>query len=106
MTRDRPEAAVASMETYLTQGALPAEPEIRTFLENLALDTPLDEAGEQSKAPPRPPTPFDPPVPVPVIDGLAADVGGSVTRLRGLGLLDAHEDLYTPSRPALHANPL
>lgn len=103
---DRAEAAVASMETYLTQGALPAEPEIRAFLENLALDTLLDEAGASSVALLRAATLFDLPVPVPVIDILAANVGGSVTRLRGLGLLDAYEDLYAPSRPALHANPL
>jgi len=42
---DRAEAAVTGMETYLQQGGLPADAEVRVFLENLALDTLLDEAG-------------------------------------------------------------
>ena len=41
----RAEAAVAGMEAYLRQGDLPADAEVRAFLENLALDTLLREAG-------------------------------------------------------------
>ena len=33
------------MEAYLRQGSLPADAEVREFLENLALDALLDEAG-------------------------------------------------------------
>ena len=36
---ERAEAAVAGMEAYLRQGGLPADAEVRAFLENLALDT-------------------------------------------------------------------
>jgi hypothetical protein len=42
---DRAEAAVAGMEAYLRQGDLPADAEVRAFLENLALDALLAEAG-------------------------------------------------------------
>jgi tetratricopeptide (TPR) repeat protein len=100
------EAAVAGMESYLQQGELPPEGEIRTFLENLALDTLLHEAGTANLALLRAATLFDLPVPERVIQLLADQLGGSPDRLRGLGLLDPHDDLYDPARLALAANPL
>ena len=103
---ERAEAAVAGMEAYLRQGDLPADTEVRDFLENLALDTLLDEAGPSNLALLRAATLFSVPVPAPVIDVLAGAVGGSAARLRGLGLLDPYQDLYDPARPALAANPL
>ena len=103
---DRAEAAVASMEAYLHQGGLPADAEVRAFLENLALDTLLQEAGPSNLALLRAATLFDLPVPELVIEALAAQVGGSADRLRGLGLLDPHPDLRDPARPALAASPL
>jgi len=103
---ERAEAAVAGMEAYLHQGDLPADTEVRAFLENLALDTLLDEAGPSNLALLRAATLFTVPVPAPVIDVLAGAVGGSAARLRGLGLLDPYQDLYDPARPALAANPL
>ena len=73
---DRAEAAVAGMEAYLRQGDLPADAEVRAFLENLALDTLLDEAGAANVALLRAVTLFDLPVPEPVTEALAGQVGG------------------------------
>ena len=103
---DRAEAAVAGMEAYLRQGDLPADAEVRAFLENLALDALLQEAGPSNVALLRAATLFDLPVPEPVIGVLAGQVGGSAARLRGLGLLDPYPDLYDPARLALAASPL
>jgi len=103
---DRAEAAVAGMEAYLSRGDLPADAEVRAFLENLALDTLLDEAGPSNLALLRAVTLFTVPVPDPVIGVLAGAVGGSAARLRGLGLLDPYPDLHDPAGPALAANPL
>ena len=94
---ERAEAAVTGMEAYLRQGDLPAEAEVRAFLENLALDTLLEEAGASNVALLRAVTLFAMPVPEPVIDVLADQVGGSVARLRGLGLLDPYPDLHDPA---------
>ena len=56
------------------------------------------------------PVPVPVPVPVsvprPVIDVLAAAVGGSVSRLCGLGLLDVFPDQHRPDLPALAVNAL
>ena len=103
---DRAEAAVAGMEAYLQRGGLPADAQVRAFLENLALDALLDEAGAADAALLRAATLFDVPVPEPVIGVLAGQVGGSAARLRGLGLLDPYPDPYDPARPALAASPL
>ncbi|MFD7681140.1 CHAT domain-containing protein, partial [Streptomyces sp. NPDC060187] len=103
----RAEAAVADMETYLHQGDLPADnADIGAFLENLALDALLDEAGPAHQDLLRACTLFTVPVPQPVIDILAAAVGGSATRLRGLGLLDAFPDQRRPESAALAVNTL
>jgi tetratricopeptide (TPR) repeat protein len=103
---DRAEAAVSGMEAYLQQGGLPADAEVRAFLENLALDTLLEEAGTADVALLRAVTLFTLPVPEPVIDVLAGQVGGSAARLRGLGLVDPYPDLHDPACRALAANPL
>ena len=94
------------MEAYLQRGDLPAEPEVRAFLENLAVDALLAEAGASNVALLRAATLFDLPVPESVIDVLAGAVGGSAARLRGLGLLDPYVDLYDPALVALAVNPL
>ena len=103
---ERAEAAVAGMEAYLQRGGLPADAEVRAFLENLALDALLEEAGAANRALLRAATLFDLPVPEPVTGALAAQVGGSADRLRGLGLADPYPDLYDPARLALAASPL
>ncbi|MEV0104102.1 tetratricopeptide repeat protein, partial [Nocardia sp. NPDC050789] len=102
----RAETTVIEMEAYLHQGDLPADAEVRSFLENLALDALLGEAGTASVALLRAATLFDLPVPAPVLDNLAGQLGGSPTRLRGLGLLEPHRDRYDPNRPAMAVNPL
>ncbi|MEV4026902.1 CHAT domain-containing protein, partial [Actinosynnema sp. NPDC050801] len=102
----RVQAAVAGMEDYLSRGDLPADGEVREFLENLALDTLLDEAGTTDHALLRAVTLFDLPVPEPVVDRVADHVGGSPTRLRGLGLLEPYPDPVERGRTALATNPL
>jgi tetratricopeptide (TPR) repeat protein len=106
VSADRAEAAVAGMEAYLEQGDLPADAEVREFLENLALDTLLAEAARSNVALLRAVTLFDLPVPEPVVQVLADEVGGSPGRLRGLGLLDPYPDLRDPGRVAVAASPL
>ena len=103
---ERAEAAVAGMEAYLRRGDLPADADVRAFLENLALDTLLDEAGPSNLALLRAVTLFTVPVPGPVTGVLASAVGGSAARLRGLGLLDPYPDLHDPVCTALAASPL
>ncbi len=103
---ERAEAVVAGMETYLRHGDLPADTDVRAFLENLALDALLQEAGPSSSELFRAVTLFDLPVPASVIDTLAGQLGGSPSRLQGLGLLDPYQDLHHPTRQALGANPL
>ena len=103
---ERAEAAVAGMEAYLRRGDLPADAEVRAFLENLTLDSLLAEAGTTDVALLRAATLFTLPVPGPVIEVLAGQVGGSAARLRGLGLLDPYPDLHDPARMALAVSPL
>jgi hypothetical protein len=103
---ERAEAAVAGMQTYLAQGGLPDDTQVRAFLENLALDTLLAEAGPTNRELLRAATRFDLPVPEPVLAALAGQVGGSPARLSGLGLFDSYPDLYDPGRPGLAVNAL
>ncbi len=103
---DRAEAAVNGMEAYLRQGDLPPDAAVRAFLENLALDSLVDEAGPSGLALLRAATLFDLPVPEVVIAVLARLVGGSADRLRGLGLLEPYQDLHDPAQLALAADPL
>jgi tetratricopeptide (TPR) repeat protein len=103
---ERAETAVAEMEDYLRQGDLPVDSEAREFLENLALDALLTEAGPSGVELLRATTMFSLPVPETVIEALAARVGGSPGRLRGLGLLSPSPDLYDPACTALAAEPL
>ncbi|MFF4270439.1 CHAT domain-containing protein [Streptomyces sp. NPDC001536] len=103
----RAETAVADMEAYLHQGDLPADnSDIGEFLKNLALDALLAQAGPAHRDLLRACTLFTVPVPHPVIDVLATAVGGSASRLCGLGLLDAFPDQYRPDIPALAVNAL
>ncbi|MEV6801552.1 tetratricopeptide repeat protein [Micromonospora rifamycinica] len=103
---ERSEAAVAAMEAYLRQGDLPSDADVRAFLENLALDELLAQAGPPHVALLRAVTLFDLPVPVPVVDTLAGEIGGSTDRLRGLGLLDTFPDRHDPQRQAVAVNAL
>ena len=103
---ERAEAAVAGIEAYLDQGDPPADTDVRAFIENLALDALLEEAGPSNVDLLRATTLFDLPVPETVLEVLADQLGGSLDRLRGLGLLEPYQDRYEPAHLALHANPL
>ncbi|MEU1782765.1 CHAT domain-containing protein, partial [Streptomyces abikoensis] len=102
----RAEAAVTMMETYLRQGDPGVDPALSAFLENLALDTLLQQAGPAHRDLLRACTLFTLPVPQPVIDTLAEAVGGSAARLRGLGLLDTFADDYHRPVTAVAVNAL
>ncbi|GGN33850.1 tetratricopeptide (TPR) repeat protein [Actinoplanes campanulatus] len=102
----RAEAVVAEMEVYLNQGELPKEAEVRGFLENLALDALLEQAGPRHRALLRDLTVFQVPVPKAAVTVLARRSGGSAARLLGLGLVDAAPDLFDPRKVAVAANAL
>ncbi|MEV0193552.1 CHAT domain-containing protein [Kitasatospora purpeofusca] len=102
----RAENAITAMEAYLRQGHPTGSPDLAAFLENLALDTLLQQAGPAHHALLRACTLFALPVPQPVVDTLAEAVGGSATRLLGLGLLDAFPDGYRREAPAVAVNAL
>ncbi|GGN43320.1 tetratricopeptide (TPR) repeat protein [Actinoplanes campanulatus] len=102
----RAEAAVSEMESYLLQGELPAEAEVRAFLEGLALDTLLTEAGPEHEALLRDLTLFTVPIPESVADRLAERTGGSTARLLALGLVDAFPDVYRREDSTLATNAL
>uniref|UniRef100_UPI0035630133 CHAT domain-containing protein n=1 Tax=Amycolatopsis kentuckyensis TaxID=218823 RepID=UPI0035630133 len=104
--RSRAEAAVTGMEQYLRQGSLPEDGAVREFLENLALDALLEEAGTANNALIRALTLFDLPIPHSVVDLIARLVGGSLTHLSGLGLVEPHGDHVDPGRAAFTVNPL
>jgi hypothetical protein len=106
VSAERAESAIAGMEEYLSQGDLPADAETREFLENLAIDAILNDAGSDGIALLRAATLFGIPVPEPVIATLAGEVGGSLDRLRGLSLLVPYPDRYNPQRAALAPDPL
>ncbi|MFC9261326.1 CHAT domain-containing protein [Streptomyces hydrogenans] len=102
----RAEAAITAMEAYLSQGDPAHDPDLAAFLENLALDTLLQQAGPAHCDLLRACTLFTRPVPQPVVDTLAESVGGSASRLRGLGLLDAYPDDYHRPVAAVAVNAL
>lgn len=94
------EATLDAVQAWLDGGALPEAVEVRAFLENLALQTMLDLAGDGGRALLRAATLFERPVPIVAFEVLAAKVGGSFPRLVDLGLLDRFEDLVDPRTPA------
>ncbi len=94
------------MEDYLHRGGLPADEEVRRFIEDLAVDALLADAGTAHRVLFRACTLLDLPVPTSVIETLSDALGGSPTRLRGLGLLDPYPDVFDPGSVALAANPL
>jgi tetratricopeptide (TPR) repeat protein len=106
VSTSRAEAAVAGMEAYLNRGDLPADAEVREFVEGLALDALLAEAGPAGAGLLRQATVFTLPVPEQVTGVLAAQAGATVGRLRGLGLLDPYPDRYDPARVAVAVSPL
>lgn len=106
VTAERVGQALDEMQAWLSQGGLPSEPEIRDFLEGLAIDTLLELAGSAGKALLRSLTLFQLPVPESVVTKLEGSVGGSVQRLRDLGLVDTVTDPTDHRSPALAVNAL
>ncbi len=94
------------MENWLAQGDLPSDPEVRQFLENLAVDSLIELAGEAGKALLRSLTLFSVPIPTAVADRLVTLVGGKLHHLRDLGLVDALQDLVDHRHVALAVNAL
>ncbi|GAA0430645.1 hypothetical protein Aca07nite_39520 [Actinoplanes capillaceus] len=106
VTPARAEQAVTDMETYLDQGDLPTDGEVRAFVENLALDALIDQAGPDHIALLRALTLFDLPMPAPVTDLLETRTGGTVRRLCGLGLADTFPDPHRQAATAVTVNAL
>src|SRR5262249_17449635 len=98
--------ALDEMEAWLKQGDLPSDAEVREFLENLAVDALLDLAGKPGRAVLRDLTLFDLPVPESVAGKLASARGGSLSHLRGLGLVDVYPGLVGHRQTALGVNAL
>jgi hypothetical protein len=106
VTVERAGETLREMEGWLAQGDLPSEPEVREFLENLAVDALLDLAGSAGQALLRGLTLFDLPVPEAVAKTLEAGLGGSLQHLRDLGLVDVFEDIVDHRQTAVAANAL
>ncbi|GGN59672.1 hypothetical protein GCM10010112_15020 [Actinoplanes lobatus] len=104
--QDRAERAVADMESYLKRGDLPADADIRAFVENLALDALIEQAGDAHIALLRALTLFEMPIPTAVTDVLSTRTGGSAQRLCGLGLADVFPDVGNHEDTAIAVNAL
>lgn len=102
----RVEAALKQIEEYLSGGVMPADEEVREFLQNLALDQLLEEAGAAGQALLRAALLFEAPVPEAVLATLAAEVGGAPETLRELGLFDPYQDLIDREVTSLAVNGL
>ena len=103
---ERADAVLREMEAYLSGGALPGEEAVRKFLQNLAVDELLDQAGAAGRALLRATLVFEMPVPSAVVDAVAAVLGGGAEALRALGLLDPGEDIVDHQVVALAVNGL
>jgi predicted negative regulator of RcsB-dependent stress response len=103
----RVKAVLEQTEAYLTgSDALPESDDVREFLQNLALDQLLEEAGAAGQALLRSLRLFELPVPMAVAEGLAKQVGGAPDVLLALGLLDRFPDLVDRDVTAVAANAL
>ncbi|GAA0434319.1 hypothetical protein Aca07nite_00760 [Actinoplanes capillaceus] len=103
---DRAEQAVTDIESYLDRGDLPADAEVRAFVENLAVDALIEQAGDAHIALLRALTLFELPIPAAVTDLVEARIGGSVQRLCGLGLADSFPDVRDHRAAAAAVNAL
>ncbi|MBW6436890.1 tetratricopeptide repeat protein [Actinoplanes hulinensis] len=106
VTPARAEQAVTDMETYLDQGDLPTDGEVRAFVENLALDALIGQAGPDHVALLRALSLFDLPMPPAVTVLLETRTGGTVQRLCGLGLADTFPDPHSQAATAVAVNAL
>jgi tetratricopeptide (TPR) repeat protein len=106
VTLEHAEQTLGEMEAWLEQGDLPSDAQVREFLEDLAIGTLINLAGEQGKALLRSLMLFDLPVPIAVASHVEALVGGELQHLRDLGLVDAVEDLVDHRQVAVAVNAL
>lgn len=97
---------LTEMETWLAQGGLPSDAEMRAFLENLAINSLIEIAGEGERKLLRNMMLFDLPVPLVVASEVALLSGGSLKHLCNLGLMDALEDPVDAHKPAYAVNAL
>ncbi len=104
VTVEHAAATLAEMEQWLVQGDLPADAEIRAFLENLTVDKLIGLAEEPARELLRALTLFSLPIPEVVAAKLARLTGGSLSRLRDLGLIDTQEDVVDYQQQAVRAN--
>jgi hypothetical protein len=104
--KDTADKALGEMEAYLAKGTLPDREEVRSFLENLAIDKLVDLAGPSAHELLRKATLFELPVPKEIAAALANGGNADVSRLMGLGLLDRFEDPVDSKRPAVLVNAL
>ena len=103
---DKARAALDEMAAWLAGGDLPAEAEVREFLEGLTLDRLLALAGSGGRELLRAGTLFAGPVPRAVFEAVAAAIGGDPARLEDLGLLDPYDDPVDHRTPARAVNAL
>jgi tetratricopeptide (TPR) repeat protein len=103
---ERAEQALAETETWLEQGELPSEAEVRDFLRQLDVDELIGLAGDPARETLRCLTLFEVPVPQPVMDVLIATPRASQARLHDLGLIDISEDLVSAPDRAFAVNAL
>jgi tetratricopeptide (TPR) repeat protein len=106
VTLEHADQTLGETESWLTQGDLPSDPDVRQFLENLDIEFLIDLAGDAGKALLRGLTLFNLPVPEAVADQVAKIVGGRVQHLRDLGLVDALQDLVDHTKVAVAINAL
>src|SRR6202035_2275500 len=106
VTLEHAEQTVGEMEAWLAKGNLPSDADVREVLENLAVDSLIDLAGEAGRSLLRSLTLFDLPVPAGVADQLEVLAGSRLQHLRDLGLVDAMEDLVDPRQAAVAENAL
>jgi CHAT domain/AAA ATPase domain len=102
---ERARELLARMDAWLAGAASP-EPEVQGFLQNLAVETLLDLAGQAGRDLLRALALPVAPIPEARARELALSIGGDLDSLAALGLIDPFEDLFDHRIPALAVNAL
>ncbi len=92
------------VETFLNRGDLPPDERVRGFLENLAVDSLIQLAGDDNRRLLRAATVFELPVPAGAFAGLSDKFGGRLPRLQDLGLVEPYDDPVGPNQTAWAVN--
>ncbi|MGJ4953772.1 CHAT domain-containing protein, partial [Bradyrhizobium sp. HKCCYLS20291] len=106
VTIDHAMQTLDQMEAWLAQGGLPSDNEVRQWLEDLAIETLIDLAGDAGREALRRLTLFELPVPETIAEKVTTMAGVSLDALRDLGLVDPHDDVVDSSVQALAVNAL